>query len=52
LPVRFRRSRVRFGRNGTDAFKGYVEIIMTHVFDIDPRIARHSLRAGRLHSGG
>jgi hypothetical protein len=41
----------RFGRNGGNTFKGYVGVAMIHILDIDPRIARHCLRAGRLHSG-
>jgi len=41
----------RFRRNGSTAFKDHLEIAMMHAFDIDPRIARHCLRAGRLHSG-
>lgn len=40
-----------FGRNGCNRFKGYVVVAMIHILDIDPRIARHCLRAGRLHSG-
>jgi len=31
--------------------KGYVAVTMIHILDIDPRIARHCLRAGRLHTG-
>jgi hypothetical protein len=43
--------RARFRRNGCNAFKGYIEVAMIHFLDIDLRIARHCLRAGRLHSG-
>ncbi|MGX9426198.1 MULTISPECIES: hypothetical protein [Bradyrhizobium] len=41
----------RFRRNGDGAMWGYVECIMTYVVDIDPRIARFCLHAGRLHAG-
>mgnify|MGYP005811500959 CR=1 FL=1 len=30
---------------------GYAEPIMTYAIDIDPRIARSCLHAGRLHAG-
>jgi hypothetical protein len=44
-------SSARFRRNGASATWRYVECIMTYVFDIDPRIARFFLHAGRLHAG-
>jgi len=45
------RRRVRFRRNGRDVFKGYVELAMTHTLDINTRVTRRCLHAGRLLSG-
>jgi hypothetical protein len=43
--------RARFRRNGRGAFKNYVGLTMIHVLDIDTRVTRRCLHAGRLHSG-
>ncbi len=43
--------RARFRRNGHEAINDYVDRVMTKHVDIDTRIARHCLRAGRLTSG-
>ena len=40
-----------FRRNGCGAFKDYLDSAMTYALDIDMRIARLGLHAGRLHLG-
>jgi hypothetical protein len=42
---------VRFRRNAGPPISDYVCQIMTYVVEIDARIARHCLHAGRLHAG-
>jgi hypothetical protein len=42
----------RFRRNGRSAISDYVERAMTYALDIDTRIARLCLHAGRLQAGG
>jgi hypothetical protein len=41
----------RFRRNDRDAKKDYVMSAMIYAFDIDTRIARLCVHAGRLHLG-
>lgn len=41
----------RFRRNGRNANQSYVRYVMIFVFEIDIRIARLCMRAGRLHKG-
>jgi hypothetical protein len=41
----------RFGRNGFGGVNGYVRVAMTYTFDIDARVARLCLHAGRLQAG-
>jgi hypothetical protein len=43
---------VLFGRDAEHGGRPYVRHDMIQVLDIDPRIARHCLRAGRLQAGG
>jgi hypothetical protein len=43
---------VRFRRNGGLPIADYVHDAMTYVVEIDARITRHHLHAGRLHAGG
>ena len=42
---------VLFGRNTGHGGRPYVGYDMTHAFEIDPRIARRCLHAGRLQAG-
>jgi hypothetical protein len=48
---RVARRGARFRRNGDGGMWSYVQHAMTYVFDIDPRIVRFCLHAGRLHAG-
>lgn len=43
---------VLFGRDAERGGRSYVGHDMIQVLDIDPRIARHCLHAGRLQAGG
>ena len=40
-----------FRRNAGERTNHYTQAIMTYVVDIDARVARHGLHAGRLHAG-
>ena len=42
---------VLFGRDTARSGRSYGDHDMIHVFDIDPRIARRCLHAGRLQAG-
>jgi len=46
-----RNRRARFGRDAGLGGRSYVGNDMIHVLEIDPRIARRCLRAGRLQAG-
>lgn len=46
--MRLRNTRARFRRDAGSGGSSYVGDDMIHVLDIDPRIARRCLRAGRL----
>jgi hypothetical protein len=47
----FRTRDARFRRNVSEAGSYYTSSVMTYLVDIDPRIARFGLHAGRLHAG-
>jgi hypothetical protein len=40
-----------FGRDAGHGGRSYVHYDMTQLLNIDPRIARHCLHAGRLQAG-
>jgi hypothetical protein len=50
-PEDFLKGRALFGRDAGHHGRSYVHHDMTHVLDIDPRIARRCLHAGLLQAG-